>query len=78
MREYLDLEFRDIESALPFDYNLEQVIDNFILLAFFVRNDFLPNIPDLQFTRMGWSDCSMSITSGKPKKYLFTLADLWP
>jgi 5'-3' exoribonuclease 1 len=53
MREYLDLEFRDIEPTLPFDYNLERVIDDFILLAVFVGNDFLPNLPDLHIHENG-------------------------
>jgi 5'-3' exoribonuclease 1 len=46
MCEYLNLEFHDIEPTLPFDYNLKRVIDDFILLAVFVGNDFLPNLPD--------------------------------
>src|ERR1700736_5897376 len=53
MREYLDLEFRDIEPVLPFNYNLERVIDDFILLAVFVGNDFLPNLPDLHIHENG-------------------------
>jgi len=53
MREYLDLEFRDIEHILAFDYNLERVIDDFILLAVFVGNDFLPNLPDLHIHENG-------------------------
>ena len=53
MREYLDLEFREIEPVLPFDYNLERVIDDFILLAVFVGNDFLPNLPDLHIHENG-------------------------
>ncbi|KAG2018391.1 exonuclease II [Coprinopsis cinerea AmutBmut pab1-1] len=53
MREYLDLEFRDIEHVLPFPYNLERVIDDFILLAVFVGNDFLPNLPDLHIHENG-------------------------
>ena len=44
MREYLNFEFRDIKPTLPFDYNLERAI---ILLAVFVGNEFLPNLPDL-------------------------------
>ncbi|KAH0584878.1 hypothetical protein H2248_008156 [Termitomyces sp. 'cryptogamus'] len=53
LREYLDLEFHDIEPVLPFDYNLERVIDDFILLAVFVGNDFLPNLPDLHIHENG-------------------------
>ncbi|KAJ7082372.1 exonuclease II [Mycena belliarum] len=53
MREYLDLEFRDIEPVLGFDYSLERVIDDFILLAVFVGNDFLPNLPDLHIHENG-------------------------
>ncbi|KAJ6526042.1 exonuclease II [Mycena capillaripes] len=53
MREYLDLEFRDIEPVLGFEYSLERVIDDFILLAVFVGNDFLPNLPDLHIHENG-------------------------
>ncbi|KAF8975312.1 exonuclease II [Cyathus striatus] len=53
MREYLDLEFHDIEPVLPFGYSLERVIDDFILLAVFVGNDFLPNLPDLHIHENG-------------------------
>jgi 5'-3' exoribonuclease 1 len=53
MREYLNLEFHDIEPTLPFDYNLERVIDDFILLAVFVGNNFLPNLPDLHIHENG-------------------------
>ncbi|KAI0649009.1 exonuclease II [Trametes meyenii] len=53
MREYLDLEFRDIEPVLPFSYSLERIIDDFILLAVFVGNDFLPNLPDLHIHENG-------------------------
>lgn len=53
MREYLDLEFRDIEPTLPFEYSLEKIIDDFILLAVFVGNDFLPNLPDLHIHENG-------------------------
>ncbi|TRM64823.1 exonuclease II [Schizophyllum amplum] len=53
MREYLDLEFHDIHSLLPFEYNLERIIDDFVLLAVFVGNDFLPNLPDLHIHENG-------------------------
>src|ERR1700733_14038747 len=47
LREYVDLEFKDVEHLLPFQYNLERIIDDFVLLAVFVGNDFLPHLPDL-------------------------------
>ncbi|PHH55895.1 5'-3' exoribonuclease 1 [Ceratocystis fimbriata CBS 114723] len=49
VREYLELEFRELAApgALTFDFDLERVIDDFILMAFFVGNDFLPNLPRL-------------------------------
>jgi 5'-3' exoribonuclease 1 len=53
MREYLDLEFRDVGQSLPFDYNLERVIDDFIVLAVFIGNDFLPHLPDLHIHENG-------------------------
>ena len=52
MREYLDLEFRDVGRTLPFDYNLERVIDDFIVLAVFIGNDFLPHLRFAHHARM--------------------------
>ncbi|KAG6009664.1 hypothetical protein E4U21_001728 [Claviceps maximensis] len=49
VREYLEMEFQDLhkDGALTFSFDLERVIDDFILMAFFVGNDFLPNLPGL-------------------------------
>jgi 5'-3' exoribonuclease 1 len=49
VREYLELEFQELEEegALDFQFDMEHVIDDFILMAFFVGNDFLPNLPNL-------------------------------
>jgi 5'-3' exoribonuclease 1 len=49
VREYLELEFQELRrpGALDFEYDMERIIDDFILMAFFVGNDFLPNLPNL-------------------------------
>ncbi|KAI9781935.1 MAG: hypothetical protein M1835_004143 [Candelina submexicana] len=49
VREYLELEFQELKEpgVLGFPFDLERVIDDFILMAFFVGNDFLPNLPNL-------------------------------
>ena len=49
VREYLELEFQELQKtgALNFPYDMERIIDDFILMAFFVGNDFLPNLPNL-------------------------------
>lgn len=49
VREYLEHEFQELKEpgVLSFPFDLERIIDDFILLAFFVGNDFLPNLPNL-------------------------------
>lgn len=47
LREYLELEFSDLRKRLPFEFDLEKVIDDYILLHLFVGNDFLPHLPGL-------------------------------
>ena len=49
VREYLEMEFQELhkDGGLQFEFDLERVIDDFILMAFFVGNDFLPNLPGL-------------------------------
>lgn len=49
VREYLELEFQELkeDGVLDFEYDMERIIDDFILMAFFVGNDFLPNLPNL-------------------------------
>lgn len=47
MREYLEMEFKEIATQLPFPFDFERVLDDFVLLSLFVGNDFLPHLPHL-------------------------------
>ncbi|OAL38043.1 hypothetical protein AYO20_02495 [Fonsecaea nubica] len=70
VREYLELEFQELKQpgALEFDYDMERIIDDFILMAFFVGNDFLPNLPNLHI-----NEGALALMFQKYKQILPTL-----
>ncbi|KAI7933295.1 hypothetical protein MJO28_017740 [Puccinia striiformis f. sp. tritici] len=47
VRDYLDWEFASLKTIKSLEYDLERIIDDFILLCIFVGNDFLPHLPNL-------------------------------
>lgn len=51
MREYVNYEFWDLRHALPFSYDLESIIDDWVLMGFLVGNDFIPHLPNLHINK---------------------------
>ncbi|XP_063901508.1 5'-3' exoribonuclease 1 isoform X2 [Zophobas morio] len=51
MREYLELEFAPLKEKLKnvptMEFDIEKIIDDWILMGFLVGNDFIPNLPNL-------------------------------
>ncbi|XP_065889991.1 5'-3' exoribonuclease 1-like [Dysidea avara] len=46
LREYIDMEFSVVKEKLPFAYDLERIIDDWVLMGFLVGNDFIPHLPN--------------------------------
>ncbi|XP_058517369.1 5'-3' exoribonuclease 1 isoform X4 [Ochotona princeps] len=47
MREYIDYEFSALKKKITFKYDIERIIDDWILMGFLVGNDFIPHLPHL-------------------------------
>ncbi|XP_061694188.1 5'-3' exoribonuclease 1 isoform X2 [Syngnathoides biaculeatus] len=47
MREYINYEFSMVKNKMGSDYDLEKIIDDWILMSFLVGNDFIPHLPHL-------------------------------
>ena len=68
MREYIDHEFGGLRepNKLPFKYDLESIIDDWILMGFLVGNDFLPHLPHLHINKGALSELYSTYKSVLP------------
>lgn len=53
VREYIEASLSPAAELMDFDWDLERVIDDFVLLCFFAGNDFLPHLPALNISQGG-------------------------
>ncbi|XP_053211883.1 5'-3' exoribonuclease 1-like [Panonychus citri] len=51
LRDYLDHEFSPLKKVLPFDYDLEHIIDDWVLMGFLCGNDFIPHLPHFHIAK---------------------------
>lgn len=58
LREYIDHEFSSLrhDSRMNFEYDLESIIDDWVLMGFLVGNDFLPHLPCLHINKGALSE----------------------
>lgn len=47
LREYIEHEFSPIKDKLSFQFDIEKIIDDWVLMGFLVGNDFIPHLPNL-------------------------------
>lgn len=50
LRDYLELEFCSIRDDIPFGFDIERVIDDWVLMCYMVGNDFIPHLPNLHIS----------------------------
>ncbi|KAH8032930.1 hypothetical protein HPB51_003884 [Rhipicephalus microplus] len=47
LREYLELESQELKITIPFNFKMDNSIDDWVLMCFLVANDFLSHLPNL-------------------------------
>ena len=65
LREYFLLEYRSIQPQMRIRFDIERIIDDFVLFCFFIGNDFLPSLSALDI-----SEGSLDHLINFYKKYL--------
>lgn len=50
LREYFELEYKDLSPKMKIKFDLERIIDDFVFFCFFIGNDFLPSLSALDIS----------------------------
>lgn len=53
LREYIYYEFEELKDKMTFEFDLEKIIDDWILVNFLIGNDFLPHVPKFHINKRG-------------------------
>uniref|UniRef100_A0A1L8DX97 5'-3' exoribonuclease 1 n=2 Tax=Nyssomyia neivai TaxID=330878 RepID=A0A1L8DX97_9DIPT len=51
LREYIEMEFGCLKETLPFPFDIENIVDDWVFMGFLVGNDFIPNLPNLHINK---------------------------
>ena len=54
-----------LQDKLPFDYDLDRIIDDWVLMGFLVGNDFIPHLPNFHIHQVNWCVFIYAMPSGK-------------
>ncbi|GAB0088576.1 5'-3' exoribonuclease 1 [Sergentomyia squamirostris] len=47
LREYIEMEFQVLKTTLSFPFDIESIVDDWVMMGFLVGNDFIPHLPNL-------------------------------
>ena len=53
IRKYLEFDFMELKEHIKFEFDIDRIIDDWILMGFLAGNDFVPHLPGLHIKQEG-------------------------